>query len=261
MWRASHLAAVVGDIKHWLSCLVCDQLSCCNIYYNSNCIATVRFACIKLCAGNWYKVGYHGCHSVFVQDDTSDTQPPVQGRLVLFFQRNCWWITTLHGEPPAVPEVRFIARGWREQPLLARDVCDFGDVLWSFPAWNRYNNPFVKMEPRLTHSLRADSTVLCQAADHLNEVIAELADCKAQLAVANAKVAALELAATAARSWQNYGAGASSSSSSTSWNQPAAAQASRWESKPKGGWLNKMVAMLAALWNDDQEKVKHLAKV
>ncbi len=158
-----------------------------------------------------------------------------------------------------MPEVRFIARGWREQPLLARDVCDFGDVLWSFPAWNRYNNPFVKMEPRLTHSLRADSTVLCQAADHLNEVIAELADCKAQLAVANAKVAALELAATAATSWQNYGAGASSSSS-TSWNQPTASPA-RWESKPKGGWLNKMVAMLAALWNDDQEKVKHLAKV
>ena len=158
-----------------------------------------------------------------------------------------------------VAVVRVVDGGGGENALLGRDVGDCGDMKWSGPAWNRYHNPFVKMEPRLTHSLRADSTVLCQAANHPDEVIAELADCKAQLAVANAKVAALELAATAAPSWQNYGAGASSSSS-TSWNQPAAPVA-RWESKPKGGWLNKMVAMLAALWNNDQDKVKHLAKV
>ncbi len=158
-----------------------------------------------------------------------------------------------------MPEVRFIARGWREFPLLARDICDFKDVRWSFPAWNHYANPYVRVEPRLQASLRADATVLGSAADQLEDAQAELAQTRAQLAAANARIAALELAATAASSWQNYDAG--SSSTSTTWQQQPQQQASRWVDKPKGGWLNKMVAMLAALWNDDEEKVVHLCRV
>ncbi len=172
----------------------------------------------------------------------------------------------MHREPPAEPYVRWLARGWREFPALARDICDFSDVRWSFPAWNYYANPYVRVEPRLLASLTADAIVLRRAADQLEDAQAELAQARAQLAEANAtikvkndKIAALELAATAGSSWQNYGG--SSSSSSTSWRgHPEPEAYKSWE-KPKGGWLNKMVAMLAALWHDDEGRVVHLCRV
>ena len=129
------------------------------------------------------------------------------------------------------------------------------DVHWSFPAKNTAgSNRWVRCEPTLQASLRADGIMLRQ-------LEAELATAAADIRAKDARVAALELAAAAAESWSGYsggsnsGGGAGASSSSWQWSSRSP------EPPKKGGWLNKMVAILAAIYNQDHRRIQDLSRV
>lgn len=173
----------------------------------------------------------------------------------MWFCDNCWWVCSITPQPPADVAVSWLAKGSRLRPAQARDHCNMADVHWSFPAKNTTgSNRWVRCEPTLQASLRADGMML-------RKLEAELATAVADIQTKDARIAALELAASAPESWSgytgssNYGGGGASASSS-SWQWPR-----NQEPAKKGGWLNKMVAMLAAIYNKDHRRIEDLSRV
>ena len=184
----------------------------------------------------------------------------------MWFVDNSWWITSIQ---PAIPVedgvMSWLARGSRF-PALSRDPGDMSDIHWSFPAANSSGpNKWVRCQPTLEASLRADELLVQQ-------LRAELATALSTIKDKEDAIAALELAASSWKSWVDYQPSGSqpsgstsqqpggyawntsSSSSSGTWNQP-------WAPPTKGGWMNKMIAMLSAIHHQNHRKIEHLARV
>ena len=141
------------------------------------------------------------------------------------------------------------------------------DVQWSLPAWNRYANRWAKCQPRIEAILRADESAM----EHMR---AELAAARSEVQEKTDRIAALELTAA---SWSSYQPSSSASRPATSQPtgyQPYGSSSSSslggswawvWDKPPdpfkKSGWLNKMVAMLAAIYNQDSRRIEHLSRV
>jgi hypothetical protein len=190
-----------------------------------------------------------------MKEPEADADEALQSlRTVMWFQDHCWWICTIRPEPPAAPSFSWLAKGSRLRPGSVTDVCNMADVHWSFPAKSiSAANRWVRCEPTLQHSLRADGQLLASR----DAIIAAL---ELDIRTKDDRIAALELAASAPEVWKDYTASSSSGygggSSSGSWTQyPQDAP------KRAGGWMNKMVAMLAAIYQRDETKIQHLAEV
>ena len=180
-------------------------------------------------------------------------------RTVMWFVDNSWWITSIQ---PAIPVedgvMSWLARGSRF-PAFSRDPADMSDIHWSFPAANSSGpNKWVRCQPKLEASLRADELVVQQ-------LKAELATALSSIKEKDDAIAALELAASSWKSWGDYqpsgltsgqpdGYAYGSSSTSSTWKQP-------WAPPTKGGWMNKMIAMLSAIHLADDRRIEHLARV
>jgi hypothetical protein len=167
------------------------------------------------------------------------------------------------------------------------------EVQWSFPAWNPHANPWAKCQPRIEAILAADEMAMAALRA---ELAAALLDVKEK----TARIASLEHTAASWKNYQPggsassqptgyqptgyqpYGSSSSSSSSQPTGYQPtgyqpygsssssSSSQGGSWiwvwdkpptDPNKKSGWLNKMVAMLAAIYHGDSKRIEHLARV
>ncbi len=207
--------------------------------HNSNRIATVRFECIKVCVGDYYKVGHYNGTGFFVK---AHFEAEKAGRTVLWFSDDHWWITTITPTPAAEEAISWLAKGSRISPDQCTDPCNMSDVHWFFPVKNiSHSNKWCRMEPSQTQLFKWVQT----QDEKLKKLEADLAAATADLQTKDARIAALELAASEALS--------SPGASSSTWQRSDPAM--------KTGWKNKMAAILAAIHNQDSPRINHLAEV
>jgi hypothetical protein len=193
---------------------------------------------------------------VYMQERRADGFP----ECVAFYQGGHWWIATIPGRPGQPSQrglPKWLAKGTRR--LVAHPICDMLQLAWRLPA----GCPRQQMHMRVVPNRDAEHLAYEGAAANYE---AEAAGLKAELAELLAKNTALQ-AENQMLKGQDWGGvpdpgpeDYAGTSSTQTWSDAEWLdwRRSRHPSTTKTGWMNKCVALLAALHVDNQQRINHL---